>query len=400
MEGNDKLDRLILSYLLGELNGSEEAFVKEQIESDELVRWRFEELKMMLELIQTKDTYERVDLENEWRNFEQNRLNKQHPVIYLDQAERFGQEVIKEVKLKRKTSIFRAISVTVAAASVILAIVLGWNHVQQEKTFVQQADRTEQQPVQELVELTRRPVARLLTNYSGATKTFTLQDGTVVKLFDNSELSFMEPFETNRRDIRLTGSANFTVAKDKERPFTVFSGSISTTAIGTCFTVTAYRNEPQIKVALHEGKVVVRNIACTDNNKTLGYYLSAGQELIFDKTRPGARPSIINAEGATIKGKQLGQDQEQFDPAIDQPSMPKFGKGSWFMFNNQPLDVVLDQLAEMYKVEIRYNKADIARIYFIGTFGKAESVESVLSQIATLNGLVVKKESTGFAIGK
>lgn len=76
---------------------------------------------------------------------------------------------------------------------------------------------------------------------------------------------------------------------------------------------------------------------------------------------------------------------------IDNPSVPKLGRGSWYMFNNQPLEQVFNQLEGMFNVDIAYTRKDISKIYFIGTFNTSDSLDDILKQISVLNNLKVTK---------
>ena len=84
----------------------------------------------------------------------------------------------------------------------------------------------------------------------------------------------------------------------------------------------------------------------------------------------------------------------------DDPAVPKYGRGSWFMFNNQSLEQVFDQLSLLYHVEIVYSKKDISRIYFIGRFNKSDSPVAVINQIAAVNNLTVTRQNNRFIIAK
>ena len=44
-------------------------------------------------------------------------------------------------------------------------------------------------------------------------------------------------FPPDKREIFLKGEAKFIVAKNKKKPFTVYTGMLATTALGTIFTV-------------------------------------------------------------------------------------------------------------------------------------------------------------------
>jgi transmembrane sensor len=90
----------------------------------------------------------------------------------------------------------------------------------------------------------------------GVKSNLTLQDGSKVILNSGSTLRYVKNFETDKRELFLTGEAYFEVAKDSQRPFTVHTGAVSTTALGTSFNITAYDNE-SLGVALLSGRVSV-----------------------------------------------------------------------------------------------------------------------------------------------
>lgn len=73
-------------------------------------------------------------------------------------------------------------------------------------------------------------------------------------LLDKSEVNFHQPIINNTIDITLKGKAYFEVAKDKTKPFTVFSGNLSTIALGTQFSVTAFSHQNNIIVRLLKAK--------------------------------------------------------------------------------------------------------------------------------------------------
>jgi transmembrane sensor len=81
-----------------------------------------------------------------------------------------------------------------------------------------------------------------------------LEDGSTIDLNRGAEVEVV--FTAARRDIRLLrGEANFTVAKNPERPFIVHVGGIEVRAVGTAFNVN-YRTQA-VEVLVTEGKVQV-----------------------------------------------------------------------------------------------------------------------------------------------
>ena len=230
-------------------------------------------------------------------------------------------------------------------------------------------------------------------NRTGKEKEIQLLDGSRVLLSNNSEITYHEPFG-NKREITLVGKAYFKVAKDKERPFTVISGDISTTALGTEFTVTTFEKSDQIIVRLYEGSVVIKAVEQQNKNFRKDVYLKPGQAFVYgDNTVPEVKEIPLNSDVAPekIMNEELTQDK---------PFVPENEQGSWYMFNNQSLPQVFSQLAEMYHVDIVYDKKDVQNIYFLGKYRPSDSVENILKEIAALNNLTITRDNNTFIVSK
>jgi len=215
--------------------------------------------------------------------------------------------------------------------------------------------------------------------------TLALADSSKITLWPGASVRTQNNFgQAAKRELYLQGQALFKVAKNKEKPFIVYSGFISTTALGTAFLVT--ENNNGIRVKLTEGKIVV---AVTDTNyKKIhrDYYLVPGEEIVFAARD---RAAIIHkAGGNTMNAAGRTKNTSTVDDTA----------GASYMFNNQTLAEVLDQLSAIYKVKIDYSRADIKKIYFIGRFERNDSVEKTIRDIALLNKLSVKKQNGGFIL--
>jgi transmembrane sensor len=92
----------------------------------------------------------------------------------------------------------------------------------------------------------------------GNKKMINLPDGSSVILNSDSKLTYTSDF-INNRNVILEGEGFFDVVKDESHPFTVVTGNISTTALGTSFNIRAYDAAPVIQVSLATGKVKVEN---------------------------------------------------------------------------------------------------------------------------------------------
>lgn len=210
-----------------------------------------------------------------------------------------------------------------------------------------------------------------------------MDDGSVVELSPKSSIAFNKPFVLNgKRDIYLKGEAYFKVAKDKTKPFTVYSESIATTALGTSFTIRSFKEESFINVHLHTGKVVVK--LATDNKKVLAknIFLLPDQILMYDKNTALASINTLDNANNLV--------------AVNDANNYKLP--NWFMFSNQPMTQVFSQLEEMYGVEIKYKVSDVSNMYVIAKFDKTDSINNILETIAKLNGLSLKRQGRTYTI--
>ena len=90
----------------------------------------------------------------------------------------------------------------------------------------------------------------------GETKVVPLDDGSVVTLNTNSEITVA--YTKSIRTIRLLrGEALFDVAKNKARPFIVEANGTQVRAVGTSFTVSILPDQP-VKVLVREGIVEIK----------------------------------------------------------------------------------------------------------------------------------------------
>ncbi|MEK6478834.1 FecR domain-containing protein [Catalinimonas sp. 4WD22] len=94
------------------------------------------------------------------------------------------------------------------------------------------------------------------SNPRGQKSIIQLPDGSEVRLNAESYLEYPQDFTTSR-DIKLVGEAFFEVKRDTVHPFTVTSGDIKVTVLGTSFNVQAFPFEEEMSVAVESGLVEV-----------------------------------------------------------------------------------------------------------------------------------------------
>jgi transmembrane sensor len=260
----------------------------------------------------------------------------------------------------------RALPRVAAAATVLLFAGLGW------KVWM---GRTRVEPKPQAV--VRQAGLRRQFNSGQHPMTVYMEDGSTISLEPASEIRYQEPFvKDGKRAVYLDGGASFDVATDPLHPFGVYSGVLETRVLGTSFSVQAFDRAPYIKVLLHTGKVMVHGGSSAD------VYLLPGQELWYNKAKMLATIHAPKHKEAEPSGNALARTPD------------------WYMFNNQSLAQVFDQLSELYDVRIHYVDTDLRGLYFIGRFEKTDSLEQIMRDIALLNHLTIRKQAEGYIVRK
>ena len=388
MENDNQYDQVLVRYLFNEATNEEVVFVENWLNSAVENKHYFERLRSIWRLVEIQQHVTTLldtgTLEDKWQLFEE-KLNESQVTVLpkKEVVEPYNEE---NISFNRPSLIRKIVVNTAIAASVLLVMGLSWMFFTN--------DNIESPVVRHRAVKTDIPtyIAIHEVNTTGKDKRLLLPDSSVVLLADKSEVLYRQPFVLSR-DILVKGKARFKVAKDKTRPFIVTSGDISTTALGTEFTVTAFEGSRHIVVKLYEGKVVVKPLNERNRKMKKEVVLLPGQEFVYNnqafaKVRSfKTKPSVVS-------------DNAKPETNLDNPSIPKKFKTSWYMFNNQPLDLVLKQLTQMYDVKIVYNKKDVQKLYFIGQFNKTDTIETILDQIALSNKLIVTKKDSTFFIRK
>ena len=119
------------------------------------------------------------------------------------------------------------------------------------------------------------------TTYStaiGQKKKITLQDGSLITLDAGTTIRIQDDFSKDRKIEMVDGQVFFDVKTDAERPFIVRSEGLTTTVLGTSFTVSSYKGLNNISIGVVTGKVRVASDTAALS------VLEKEEELVFNKT--------------------------------------------------------------------------------------------------------------------
>jgi transmembrane sensor len=213
----------------------------------------------------------------------------------------------------------------------------------------------------------------------------TLPDSSEATLSPGATIRYRKDFgQYGKREVKVEGQAAFAVVKNEQQPFIVYSDRVKTTVLGTVFEVTAEKSSDNISVRLLAGKVMVTYDPPADSARQ--YILKPGQEFVFGK----ANSSVVIRDFRN-HGEYLAQRANKRTARPD-------SLANWYMFNNQTLSDVFDQLALLYNADIQYSERDLRNKYFIGKLQMKDSLSEIIRDIALLNKLSVTVSSGKYVI--
>jgi len=199
---------------------------------------------------------------------------------------------------------------------------------------------------------------------TGEQLTVYLSDGSSVHL--DAETIIENSYASNLRHIRLKqGRAHFSVFHDSARPFVVMADDVSVRAVGTQFNVHK-EIKGKIRVAVTEGSVEVKQkpdiIAQTE---TISPAVSSEASSADDETRrmnqakkSKSAPKIITA------GQEIVVDKTKQDIRISQVNIQK--ANDWqtgrLRFHQKPLAEVVDEINRYMEIKIVIGDPKIADI--------------------------------------
>jgi transmembrane sensor len=221
-----------------------------------------------------------------------------------------------------------------------------------------------------------------LTNSAERVLVHYLPDGSKVSLYANARIIFPHAFQQNRSLI-LEGRAQFDVAKDSLHPFSVRSGKISTTALGTVFMVDA-RASDQVNVQLFEGRVVINSLVNT--LQFAATYLEAGEQCMVDLLRSMTKVSKIPNR---MSAMALVQPKYRERTYSDESSTADL------VFEKETLTNTFKRLEKIFGTTIAFDDVLLKEgNLFTGKFEAGDSLLLILNIIASMNDLEVNMQST------
>jgi ferric-dicitrate binding protein FerR (iron transport regulator) len=195
--------------------------------------------------------------------------------------------------------------------------------------------------------------------------TVDLPDGSRIFLNKGAEISYAETFKSQRA-VELKGEAFFEVMSDPRNPFTVQSGGMLITVLGTSFNVKQLENSAEVYV------------------KTGKVRISMEQSEQYIQLEP--------EELGIVKGRELSSSQQ------DDPNYLSW-KTKEFKFVNSALNEVLQELEESYHVDIQADSPELSELR-ITTSYSGQSIDAILETIGAAFEMNVSRKGNSYYLTK
>lgn len=191
------------------------------------------------------------------------------------------------------------------------------------------------------------------------------QDGSKVYLNSESHIRYPKKFGLSERKVELSGEGWFEVAKLKDRPFIVKLNGLDIQVLGTTFNVNAYKEDPNISIALNTGIIKLTGYTFKPLN------LKPGDKAVYDK----ASGSCTIIHDKEIKKETLW-------------------KQNILVFDNTPMQSVLTQLSRRFGCEFKLKDDDVIKYnYTLKTqFTELSIVLNELEKISPVKFTITGKE--------
>ena len=194
------------------------------------------------------------------------------------------------------------------------------------------------------------PIFNTLQIPRGGEYFLTLADGTEVWL--NAEIRYPVQFTGDKRVVYLDGEAYFTVAPDKNKPFTVVSTHASVSVLGTQFNFRAYPDERDVQTTLVSGSVIMQSEKYKQQIK-----LVPGEQGVLEKNSAKLMKQEVNTYLYTA------------------------WKDGRFAFRDARLEDLFNILARWYDLSVFYQSPEAKDIRFTGDLNKTDDFKSILKII-------------------
>ena len=200
-------------------------------------------------------------------------------------------------------------------------------------------------------------------NTTSKSLTINLPDKSQIILQPKSSISYPKDFNAQKeREIYLSGEAFFSVTKNKERPFLVYSNELITKVLGTSFTIKAFEDAQQVEVEVKTGKVTVftRKIS-SDKVSEPGEechetIITPNQKILYSRKNEMIQKFLVDAPEILVSAT----------------TPPPIGN-----FQDAPVSEIFKNIEESYGIDIVYDKETFGDCLLTASFSQESLYDKI-----------------------
>lgn len=197
---------------------------------------------------------------------------------------------------------------------------------------------------------------------------FTLPDSSQVWLNPNTQLSYIEGFDGDVREVKLNGDAFFDIKRNEAKPFVVLGQKTRVQVLGTSFLVHSKGGDEREFVEVATGKVQF-----TDKNDSKNTcVLTAGDEAFFTPSRPLEVKKEVTQNASAWKTKRLA-------------------------FDNTSLKDVLADVERYFGISVKVENEAMLNCRFTGVF-ENPTIEGVLQIVSISVNSTYQKDANQYLL--
>ena len=192
-----------------------------------------------------------------------------------------------------------------------------------------------------------------------------LPDNSKVLLEENTSLRYKKSFV--KREVELEGAARFSVVSDVNAPFSIRTDEVTTTVLGTQFSIRAYPEEKDVAVQVTEGLV---SVAAPSGTEKQLVKVAKGEGVLYEKESK-----------ALVPGESPGPNED-----------------AWLtqrlVFEDTPLREVIMNMKALYQVDLNLANPGIHNCPVSIVFDQVD-FDQALEDLSFILGLDIEQTSTG-----
>jgi len=218
-----------------------------------------------------------------------------------------------------------------------------------------------------------------ISTRNGSRTMINLPDGSIVWLNAGSRLVYDKNFNTELREVTLTGEAYFDVVKNASKPFIIHAGKMDIKVIGTLFNVRSYPGENITEASLIRGSIEVM-IKDRPTEKII--------------LRPNEKISVANEPKPAQTGN-ITRKEENNKPIVAishltyEPKDSTIIETSWvenkLIFRDESFKELAVRLERWYGIHLKFDNEEVQQLRFTGTF-RHENIQQALAALKITGG--------------